>query len=111
MYPERAEDVEDYDGTYFIVYPWIEDPFRFDRNWDELMSVVNRIESIKDGDIYYSVHISQHNTDITMHTPDTFLFGKQIVCGESQASKILNAHKALADFAEWYFEQQATNKK
>lgn len=79
-----------------------EKSFKYDTDWNWLMQVVDKIESIDDGE--YDVNILKNGTQII-----NYKAGGVVICDNvgqiSYSEKIEHVYQAAVNFIKWYNEQ------
>jgi hypothetical protein len=76
---------------------------KYDKSWDALMPVVEKIEAIQDRNDYcpYFVEITAFECTIKDHN-DSFPIAVEV-----EPTKIKATYKAVVNFVKWYNEQQS----
>jgi len=74
---------------------------KFHKDWNWLMEVVDKIESLNDG--AYDVNILKNGTEIINYSETTIVISN--VCNISYENKIEHTYSAVVEFIKWYNEQ------
>jgi hypothetical protein len=79
-----------------------EDQLKFHKDWNWLMSVVEKIESLKDKENNGKYYFEIYKTSVTIFGNGTFL--NEIINTEEK-TKIQSVYNACVEFIKWYNEQ------
>jgi len=89
-----------------INYPFEVSELNYDTDWNRLMLVIEKIESVKIGKLYFNIQIDKDKvslfyTHISEPTKQIEMFFEW-----GQENKINNTYKIVVEFVKWYNEQK-----
>ena len=75
-------------------------PCDYHTNWESLMQVVDKIETLYEGNI--DVKIRQNKCEITITNQGALAFDVELSIYEAEETKRLSVYKAVVEFVKWF---------